>query len=288
VHREKLEPTPDEWRALRDEAARLGITFFSTPFDMKSFALLESLDVPAYKVASGDATNIPLIRAIAATGKPTMISTGGCSQAEVDRLYDAFKRVNGDPRDLAILQCSCVYPAPDDVMNLNVIPTYRARYPDTVIGLSTHNRSFIPSLAAFALGARIFEHHYTNGRTWKGTDNHFSLNPGAMRQFIVQLDSIFKALGHAEKFCAPVETMPTRERRKKLVWARQVMEHGVISEADLTEMCPAFDGIPPYMKDLFIGRRVTHTTGAGETVAWVDLFLEEKDRMLFEREFARV
>ena len=270
-HREALEPTWDDWVMLRDEAKRTGITMFSTPFDMDSLALLERLGVPAYKVASGDATNIPLIREIARTGKPAIISTGGCSQEEVDRLYDAFRAINGDPKDLAILQCSCVYPATDEAMNLRVIETYRARYPDTVIGLSTHHPSAIPSLAAFVLGARIFEHHYTNDRTWKGTDNKFSLNPDAMSEFVTALHATRLAMGSGVKVCAPVEAMPTKERRKKLVWARQIMEFGEITADDLTEMCPAWDGIEPRFKDSLIGQHVAHTTGAGEAVQWVDV-----------------
>jgi len=280
-HREMLEPTWDEWETLKGVADHIGIPMFSTPFDMDSLALLERLDVPAYKVASGDATNIPLIREIARTGKPTIISTGGCSQEEVDRLYDVFRAINGDPKDLAILQCSCVYPATDEAMNLRVIETYRARYPDTVIGLSTHHQSAIPSLAAFVLGARIFEHHYTNDRTWKGTDNKFSLDPEAMEAFIAALDQVRKSLGDSRKFRTEVETKPTLERRKKLVWARQILEFGEITEADLTEMCPAWDGIEPRFKDSLIGQHVAHTTGAGETVRWVDIMAVQ------EREMAR-
>ena len=281
VHREKLEPTWDEWVMLSDEAKRIGITMFSTPFDMDSLALLERLGMPAYKVASGDATNIPLIREIARTGKPAIISTGGCSQEEVDRLYDAFRAINGDPKDLAILQCSCVYPATDDAMNLKVIETYRARYPDTVIGLSTHHQSAIPSLAAFVLGARIFEHHYTNDRTWKGTDNAFSLDTAAMKEFVASLAQVQKTLGDSRKFRTETETKPTLERRKKLVWARQVMEFGQITADDLTEMCPAWDGIEPRFKDSIIGQHVAHTTGAGETVQWIDIMAVQ------EREAAR-
>ena len=281
VHREKLEPSWDDWVMLKETAAYNGITMFSTPFDMDSLALLERLGVPAYKVASGDATNIPLIREIARTGKPTIISTGGCNQEEVDRLYDSFRAINGDPKDLAILQCSCVYPATDDAMNLRVIETYRARYPDTVIGLSTHNHSWIPSLAAYALGARIFEHHYTNDRAWKGTDNKFSLNPEAMEAFIAALAQVQKALGHEHKFRTETETKPTLERRKKLVWARQVMEFGEITADDLTEMCPAWDGIESRFKDSIIGQHAAHTTGEGETVQWGDVMAVQ------EREMAR-
>ena len=280
-HRELLEPTWDDWQTLKGVADHIGITMFSTPFDMDSLALLEKLGVPAYKVASGDATNIPLIREIAHTGKPTIISTGGCNQEEVDRLYDAFRAINGDPKDLAILQCSCVYPATDDAMNLRVIETYRARYPDTVIGLSTHHPSTVPSLAAFVLGARIFEHHYTNDRTWKGTDNAFSLDTAAMKEFVASLAQVQKALGDSRKVRTETETKPTLERRKKLVWARQVMEFGEITADDLTEMCPAWDGIEPRFKDSLIGQHVAHTTGAGETVNWGDVMAVQ------ERETAR-
>jgi len=280
-HRELLEPTWDDWQTLKGVADHIGITMFSTPFDMDSLALLERLGVPAYKVASGDATNIPLIREIARTGKPTIISTGGCNQEEVDRLYDAFRAINGDPKDLAILQCSCVYPATDEAMNLRVIETYRARYPDTVIGLSTHHPSTTPSLAAFVLGARIFEHHYTNDRTWKGTDNAFSLDTAAMKEFVASLAQVQKALGDSRKVRTETETKPTLERRKKLVWARQVMEFGEIAADDLTEMCPAWDGIEPRFRDSLIGQHVAHTTGAGETVQWIDIMAVQ------EREAAR-
>src|SRR3990167_7223563 len=232
IHREALEPTWDDWVMLKETAAYNGITMSSTPFDMDSLDLLERLGVPAYKVASGDATNIPLIREIARTGKPAIISTGGCTQEEVDRLYDSFGAINGDPKDLAILKCSCVYPATDEAMNLRVLETYRARYPTTVIGLSTHHPSTAPSLAAFVLGARIFEHHYTNDRTWKGTDNKFSLNPDAMSEFVTALHATRLAMGSGVKVCAPVEAMPTKERRKKLVWARQIMEFGEITADD--------------------------------------------------------
>ena len=281
IHREALEPTWDDWVMLKETAAYNGITMFSTPFDMDSLDLLERLGMPAYKVASGDATNIPLIREIARTGKPAIISTGGCTQEEVDRLYDAFGAINGDPKDLAILQCSCVYPATDEAMNLRVLETYRARYPNTVIGLSTHHPSTVPSLAAFVLGARIFEHHYTNDRTWKGTDNAFSLNPAAMKEFIASLAQVQRSLGSASKVCADVERKPTLERRKKLVWARQVMEFGEITADDLTEMCPAWDGIEPGFKDQLVGQHVAHTTGVGETVRWVDVMAVQ------EREMAR-
>lgn len=286
-HREALEPTWDEWVALSIEAKRVGITFFSTPFDFKSLERLERLGVSAYKVASGDATNIPLIREIARTGKPTIISTGGCSIEDVDRLYNAFAHLNGDPQDLAILQCSCVYPATDEAMNLAVITTYRSRYPQTVIGLSTHNPSTIPSLAAFTLGARIFEHHYTNDRTWKGTDNRFSLNPAAMKMFVRTLEQTRKSLGTHIKYCTPVEFAPAMERQKSLVWARQLLDGETISRSDIKIQCPG-QGIPPYYLDVIVGKQVSHVTGPNELVRWVDVLVMASEDVKFQAEAARV
>lgn len=281
VHREKLELTWDEWVAISDMARSLGVTFFSTPFDFKSLDLLERLGVPAYKVASGDATNIPLIQEIARTQKPTIISTGGCSQEDVDRLCEAFERINANEKHLAILQCSCVYPAPDDAMNLNVIPTFMGRYPDTVIGLSTHNSTTTPSIAAFALGARIFEHHYTNDRAWKGTDNKFSLTPPMLRQFVIELEQVHKALGHNVKFCSPVEKEPTIERRKSLVWARNILETQFITRDDVKIQCPG-DGIPPYYLDRIVGMQTAYNVGEGELVRWQDILVTKENYAQFQ------
>jgi len=269
VHRENLELTRDEWVAVRDFCKSLGITMFSTPFDFKSLELLEWLGVPGYKVASGDATNIPLITEIARTGKPTIISTGGCSIKDVDRLYDAFTKIHPN---LAILQCTCVYPCPPDALNLRVIESYRSRY-NCVTGLSTHNTSWYPSIAAYALGGRIFEHHFTVDRTWQGTDNNFSLTPEMLKQFVVALKEAHLAMGKYEKFCQPIEEAPTKERRKKLVWARNVLDGQVIKREDIKIQCPAFDGIPPYHIDAIVGQLTAYTTGAGETIRWQDLLV---------------
>ena len=179
VHREMLEPSYEQWELIFRHCSSIGVTAFSTPFDSLSADLLHSLDVPAFKIASGDATNIPLIQYVARWGKPMIISTGGCEIEDVDRIVAAMEPTE---TPFALLQCSCIYPAPDEVLNLRVVAGYRERYRDTVTGLSTHNFEIAPTLAAFTLGGRIFEHHYTNDRGWKGTDNHFSLTPPMLRE----------------------------------------------------------------------------------------------------------
>ncbi len=254
AHREALEFSVDEWRELfRFCREDVGITAISTPFDFTSADLLNDLGIPAFKIASGDATNIPLIRHVATFGKPMIISTGGCTEHDVFRIFDTLY-VDMAFFDYALLQCSCIYPCPPDVQNLGVIKTFRDSYPETVTGLSTHNPNFATTLAAYALGGRIFEHHYTNDRSWKGTDNAFSLTPDMMRGLVDGLAEIHVAMGDGVKQPFDVEIAPTLERRKKLVAARDITVGSRIRREDVAILCPG-DGIPPYE----IGNVVGHT-----------------------------
>ena len=264
-HRQKLEFTYEQWHHLFEFCRAHEITAFSTPFDFSSADLLNSLGVPAFKIASGDATNIPLIEYVAAFKKPMIVSTGGVEIEDVDRIYKAL--VNQVP--FALLQCSCIYPAPDDVLNLRVIETYRSRYRQVVTGLSTHNPDWAPTLAAFTLGGRIFEHHYTNNREWKGTDNHFSLTPETLAELVAACGTVQAALGSANKHQDPREHSYTVERQKSLVWAREVFYDTVVTRGDIKILCPG-GGIEPYRLNDVIGQRVTHTVKPDEHVEWND------------------
>jgi len=250
-HREKLEFTRDEWVVMADFCRENSVTMLSTPFDFKSADLLIELGMPAFKVASGDATNIPLIEHLAKVGKPVIVSTGGCTLDDVRRVHDSVMPINPQ---LALLQCSCVYPAPSDAMNLRVIETYRREFPECVIGLSSHHANWAVNIAAYTLGARIFENHFTNDRTWKGTDNPFSLTQTMMSDFVTGVNEVRVALGSDEKFVTPVEVKPTIERRKKLVAARAIARGKAIERGDIAIKCPG-DGIPPYEIGKVIGRR---------------------------------
>lgn len=272
-HRKKLEFDREQWNELFAYCRANRITAFSTPFDHTSADLLASLDVPAFKIASGDATNTPLLKHVASFGKPMIVSTGGCYERDVDRIV-ATLEPTGTP--FAILQCSCIYPAPYDVLNLRTISFYRERYPNIVTGLSTHSPDWTPTLAAFALGGRIFEHHFTHDRSWKGTDNHFSLEPDGLKALRVACDNVLVSLGDERKSRDPREETYTVERQKALYWKRQVLEHGIITAGDLIALCPG-EGIPPYQMENLIGKRVAHTVGEGERVAWADLLVMEQE-----------
>lgn len=267
VHREKLEFGPRQWQELFAYCEERGITAFSTPFDFKSVDLLVKLCVPAIKIASGDATNIPMIEHAAGAGVPLIISTGGCDIAEVDMIVEAMSQTS---TPFALLQCSCIYPAPNDVLNLRVIETYRDRYPQVVTGLSTHNVSWSPTLAAFTLGGRIFEHHYTNDRSWKGTDNHFSLTPDSLADLRSACDSVLPALGDGAKRQDPREHDYTVERRKALYWKRSLDAGETITASDLIPLCPG-DGIPPYAMSRILGRKTASATGELEKLEWEDV-----------------
>lgn len=271
-HRELLEFTYEEWQDVFTAASQERMTVFSTPFDHKSADLLARLNVPMFKVASGDATNIPLIQHVAGIGKPVLVSTGGCSIEDVDRIVT---NVPWQRNQLAILQCACVYPARPSDLNLRVVETYRGRYPETVVGLSTHCPSWKPSLAAYVMGARIFEHHYTNDHTWKGTDNTFSLDPYAMTEFVDACKQVQQAMGTAVKACGPREAAPTVERRKKLIWRTDLPIGARVSREHLVAKCPG-DGIGPYHIEGVIGQLTTANVVAESDVTWQSVGLKPR------------
>jgi N-acetylneuraminate synthase/sialic acid synthase len=133
-----------------------------------------------------------MIKYIAETGKPLIVITGGCEMPEVQHIYDEVMPINSQ---LPLLQCTCIYPAPPEVQNLRVVGTYREAFPDVVTGLSTHNPNWWVNLAAYALGGRIFENHFTTDRTLKGTDQAFSVTPDMLREYRSAIDEVAVAWG---------------------------------------------------------------------------------------------
>ena len=267
AHREKLEFSHAQWEELFAYCRSRKVTAFSTPFDFKSVDLLAHLGVPAIKIASGDATNTPLIIHAAGVGVPLIISTGGCNQSEVDAIVDAM---SGTSTPFALLQCTCIYPAPTESLNIRVIETFRQRYPGVVVGLSSHNPSWTATLASFALGGRIFEHHYTNDRSWKGTDNNFSLTPGELSALRVACDDALLAFGATEKVQADLERKFTIERRKSLHWNRSLARGDVITSEDLIVLCPG-DGLTPAITSRLVGMQARNGTKERERVEWSDV-----------------
>jgi len=251
-HREALEFEGAEYKELIDYARELGITMFSTAFDFASADFLANFDLPAFKIASGDLKNVPLLTHIAKLQKPMILSTGGAAMEDVNRAYDAIMPIN---EQLAILQCTASYPADFNELNLQVITTFRERFPNTLIGLSSHDNGIAMAVAAYMLGARIFEKHFTLNHTLKGTDHAFSLEPVGLRKMVRDLHRCHAAMGDGVKRVYESEVTPIMKMGKKLVAARNLPAGHVIKPEDIAIKSPG-DGLPPYEIDKVVGRMV--------------------------------
>jgi len=267
-HREALELPADAWFELREECKELGVTMFATAFDEASADFLAELDLAAFKLASGDLVNTPLLRHVAAFGKPMVISTGGATLEDVDRALDAVLPLN---EQVCLLQCTAAYPAEVEELNLRVIETLRERYPQLVIGLSDHHNGIAMSVVAYMLGARVIEKHFTLNHAWKGTDHAFSLMPDGMRKLVRDLRRVPVALGDAEKQPLDTEIRPLQKMGKKLVAARDLEVGHVLAEGDLLSKSPGDGGLPPYELEGLLGRRLVRAIREEDAIAVADL-----------------
>ena len=262
-HREFLEFGRAEYIELQQFARELGITFFATAFDLPSADFLAGLDMPAYKIASADLRNIPLITHVARLGKPVILSTGGGTLDDVRRAYEAVMPLN---RQLAILQCTASYPVAFEEMDLRVIETYRAAFPDVVVGLSAHDNGIAMALVAYMLGARIVEKHFTLNRAMKGTDHAFSLEPVGLRKMVRDLTRARAALGDGLKKVYPSEGPGIAKMSKKLVAARPLSPGQVLHAQDVAIKSPGDDGLAPYELPNVVGRRLRKALERDEAI----------------------
>ncbi|MGZ4358140.1 MAG: N-acetylneuraminate synthase family protein [Gaiellaceae bacterium] len=267
-HREALELSREEWIELRGYTRELGLPLIATPFDAASADFLAELDLPAFKIASADLVNTPLLRHVAGLAKPMLISTGGGTMEDVERALDAVLPIN---RQICILQCTATYPAEVEDLNLRVIETLRRRFPEQVIGLSDHFNGISMALVAYMLGARVIEKHFTLNHTWKGTDHAFSLMPEGMRKLVRDLRRAPVALGDGTKRRLPGEERPLAKMGKKLVAARELRAGHLLEDGDLAIKSPADGGLPPYELERLLGRRLARALVAEESIGFGDL-----------------
>ena len=266
-HREFLELGKGAWFELSRYAREEGVAFVVAAFDEPSADLMAELGVDAFKFASGDLTNVPLLRRVAAFGKPMFLSTGGGTLEDIDRAVDAILVVN---ERLCVLHCTAAYPADVEDLNLSVITSLRERYPELVIGLSDHHNGIAMAPVAFMLGARVFEKHFTLNHAWKGTDHAYSLMPDGMRRFVRDLHRVPAALGDGVKRPLPSEKRPLEKMGKKLVAARDLQAGHLLATGDLVAKSPADGGLPPYELDALIGRRLARPLTVEQAVAVED------------------
>jgi N-acetylneuraminate synthase/sialic acid synthase len=266
-HREALELDRDAYLELKRYAKELGLTMFATAFDFPSANFLAELDMPAFKIASGDLKNIPLIKYVARFKKPVLISTGGAMLEDVQRAYDAVMAIN---TKLCIMQCTAAYPCAYEEMNLRVITTYREKFPNAVIGLSAHDNGISMSLVGYVMGARVIEKHFTLNRAMKGTDHAFSLERSGLRRLTRDLRRARIALGDGVKRPYASEKAPLDKMGKKLVVARPLPVGHVLTAKDVAIKSPN-DGLPPYELDHLLGKVTIRALVEDENISFKDL-----------------
>jgi N-acetylneuraminate synthase/sialic acid synthase len=261
-HREYLEFGIDEYMELKAYAKELNIAFFATAFDFRSADFLAELDMPAFKIASGDLKNVPLIRHVAGFKKPLVVSTGGGSLEDIRRVYEAVMPANPQ---LCLLQCTATYPTSPAEMNLRVIATLREEFPDVVVGLSDHYNGIAMAVVAYLLGARVIEKHFTLNHTLKGTDHAFSLEPIGMQKLVRDLHRARVALGDGIKRVYPSEASALSKMGKSLVAASDLPVGHRLSEQDIAVKCPG-DGLPPSEMDKILGKTLRQPLRADDLI----------------------
>jgi len=249
-HREALEFGLNEYKICIAEAKKVGITFFATAFDFKSVDFLNELEMPVFKIASGDLQNLPLLKYVANLKKPMIISTGGANFKIIQNAAEAIRTVHNQ---FAILQCTASYPAKFEHLNLKVIQRLQELYPSNIIGYSGHDNGIAMSVVAYTLGARIIEKHFTLNRTLKGTDHAFSLEPQGMRKMVRDLNRASLAIGDGEKIIYEEEIAPIAKMGKMIVAARNLTEGHCLTLEDIEYRSP-FKGLPPSDTHKVVGK----------------------------------
>ena len=256
--------TPWEWHGPIFERARsLGLIPFSTPFDVTSVEFLEDLDVPCYKIASFENTDLPLIRRVAATGKPIIISTGMASVAELDETVRAAREAGCD--SLVLLKCTSTYPSIASNSNILTIPHLRDLF-ECEVGLSDHTLGVGVSVASIALGASVIEKHFTLNREDGGVDSAFSMEPAEMAQLVVETDRAWRALGRIS-YGPTEDEIKSLQFRRSLYVVQDVMSGGELTRENVRAIRPGL-GMPPKYLDDIIGKKVNCDLKRGTPLSW--------------------
>lgn len=260
----KWAETPFEWhKAIFDYAASIGITIFSTPFDETAVDLLESLNTPAYKIASFEATDLPLIRYVASKCKPMIMSTGMCSEEEIAEAVNTARE--GGCKELVLLHCISSYPAPMDRANLRQMTNLATRF-NSLPGLSDHTLGTTASVAAVALGACVIEKHFTLSRHDKGPDSAFSIEPEELKRLCQDTFDAWSALGRVG-FERQTAEEASRRYRRSIYFVKDMKAGQKITEADIRRIRPGY-GLPPKHFDELLGRTVREEVTRGTAVQW--------------------
>jgi pseudaminic acid synthase len=256
--------TPWDWHpALFDHARQHGLVCFSTPFDDTAVDFLETLDSPAYKIASFENTDIPLIRKVARTGKPIILSTGMATLADIDRAVTTIRNEGND--QIVLLKCTSTYPADPSDSNLRTIPHLRDAF-DVHVGLSDHTLGIGVPIAATALGAVVIEKHFTLDRSEGGVDAAFSLDPNEMWALVDETARAFSSLGLV-RYGGSAREEGSKQFRRSLYVTESLRAGEELTTSNVRAIRPGF-GVQPASLEAFIGLRVTSDVPLGTPLTW--------------------
>jgi pseudaminic acid synthase len=256
--------TPWEWhKPIFEHARKLGLIPFSTPFDDSAVDFLERLDVPCYKIASFENTDLPLIRRVASTGKPMIVSTGMASVAELDETVRAARKAGC--RDLVLLKCTSTYPATPDNTNIRTIPHLRELF-GCEVGLSDHTMGTGVSVASVALGATVIEKHFTLRRADGGVDSAFSMEPQEMAALVTETERAWRSLGTVSYGPTPAEAKSLKFRRT--LYVTEDLQPGARLTCENVRAIRPGGGLPPKYIDVILGKAVAVAVKRGTPVTW--------------------
>ena len=244
-------------------AEEIGLIFFSSPFDKTAVDFLENINVPAYKIASFEITDIPLIEYVASKGKPVIISTGIATLEDINEAIEACKRKGN--RQIALLKCTSAYPAPLEELNLSVIPDMKKRF-GTIIGLSDHTTGTIIPSVACGLGAKIIEKHFILDRKLGGPDSEFSLEPAEFSEMISAVRNVERAMGKPVYELSRT-TLKSREFSRSLFVVEDVEEGEAFDENNVRSIRPSNGLAPKYLNDV-LGKRAKSKIKKGTPLSW--------------------
>lgn len=263
---------PLEWtRVLRDECARVGIHYFTSPYDYDAIEYVEPF-VPAFKVGSGEIDWIEALEHMASKGKPMILSTGASDIADVQRAVDAVLKLNDQ---IVLMQCNTNYTASEenfDHIHLNVLKTYATMFPEVIVGLSDHTHGNATVLGAVALGARVIERHFTDDNGRDGPDHKFALNPADWASMVQETRRLERALGSPEKWISGNEEETKIVQRRCLRAARDIKAGETLARDMIDVLRPATPGaITPHELEQVLGVRALKDLAKGQELRWLDL-----------------
>jgi len=252
--------TPWEWQPkLKEIAEKIGLICFSSPFDKTAVDFLEKMNVPAYKIASFEITDTPLIEYVASKGKPVIISTGIATEAEIDDAVSACRMQENN--NIILLKCTSEYPAPFEEINLNAIPYIKQKY-GVIAGLSDHTTGISIPSAAVALGAKVIEKHLILDRSMGGPDSSFSLMPGEFKEMVKTVREVEKALGTG-KLELTEKIKKSRQFSRSLFAVKDIKAGEIFTEENIRSIRPGF-GLPPKMIKELLGKASPKDFAKGE------------------------